>query len=95
MDDKIADSHARIEPVTSAEADGDDIAPKPKQLSQEEAEQEAALAAYAPGSALEKRLVRKLDFILLPVLWWMYVLAYIDRGKKLPLWRDERRLTPA
>ena len=40
----------------------------------------AALERYVPGTAEEKRLVRKIDLILLPVLWWMYVLAYVDRG---------------
>ncbi|CAH0055607.1 unnamed protein product [Clonostachys solani] len=43
-------------------------------------ERTASLPTYLPGSALEKRLVRKLDFILLPMLWWMYILAYVDRG---------------
>lgn len=35
---------------------------------------------YVPGSDEEKKLVRKIDFVLLPLLWWMYVLAYLDRG---------------
>lgn len=39
-----------------------------------------ALENYAPGSGIEKRLVRKLDFIVLPSLWWMYILSYLDRG---------------
>jgi hypothetical protein len=43
-------------------------------------ERTASLPTYIPGSALEKRLLRKLDFILLPMLWWMYILAYVDRG---------------
>lgn len=38
-----------------------------------------------PGTKLEKRLVLKLDLILLPVLWWMYILAYIDRGNVVSL----------
>lgn len=52
----------------------------PAGLSQEEIEHAAALLRYVPGTEAEKRLVRKLDFILLPVLWLMYVLAYLDRG---------------
>lgn len=40
----------------------------------------AALQNYTPGSDEEKRFVRKVDMILLPVLWWMYILAYLDRG---------------
>ena len=38
-----------------------------------------------PGTKLEKRLVWKLDLILLPVLWWMYILAYVDRGNVVSL----------
>lgn len=40
----------------------------------------AALQSYVPGTAEEKRLVRKIDFILLPILWWMYILAHLDRS---------------
>lgn len=36
--------------------------------------------SQVPGTKLEKRMVLKLDLILLPVLWWMYILAYVDRG---------------
>lgn len=39
-----------------------------------------ALQCYVPGTAEEKRLVRKADMVLLPLLWWMYILAYLDRG---------------
>jgi hypothetical protein len=39
-----------------------------------------ALQNHVPGTLEEKLLVRKIDFILLPCLWWMYVLAYLDRG---------------
>ncbi|KAJ4246338.1 hypothetical protein NW762_013689 [Fusarium torreyae] len=39
-----------------------------------------ALANYVPDTGEEKRLVRKIDLTLLPCLWWMYVLAYLDRG---------------
>lgn len=35
---------------------------------------------YVPGTEDEKKVVRKIDFILLPCLWWMYILAYLDRG---------------
>jgi hypothetical protein len=40
----------------------------------------AALQSYVPGTEEEKRLVRKIDFVMLPCLWWMYILAYLDRG---------------
>ena len=39
-----------------------------------------ALQDYVPNTPEEKRLVRKIDLVLLPCLWWMYVLAYLDRG---------------
>ncbi|KAH7148213.1 allantoate permease [Dactylonectria macrodidyma] len=42
-------------------------------------ELEIALANYVPGSDAEKRLVRKMDCIMMPALWLMYILAYIDR----------------
>lgn len=48
-------------------------------VSQYELELERALQAYVPGSDEEKRLVRKLDMYMMPTLWIMYILAYIDR----------------
>lgn len=59
------------------------IEQKPKtvaNLAADENAQQQALASYVANTAAEKRLVRKIDFILLPCLWWMYVLAYVDRG---------------
>ena len=50
------------------------------ELSLEDAEIVAALQSYVPGTSEERRLVRKADIILLPLLWWMYILAYLDRG---------------
>ena len=38
------------------------------------------LEVYEPGSKLEKRLLRKVDLTLLPMLWLMCVLAYVDRN---------------
>ena len=49
-------------------------------LPEEETRINTALNNYVSGTEAEKRLVRKVDFILLPMLWLMYVLAYIDRG---------------
>lgn len=57
---------------------GSDIL-KPNLLD-DDAERAQALAHFDSDTSAERRLVRKLDFILLPVLWIMYVLAYIDRG---------------
>lgn len=48
-------------------------------LSDRELEIEHALNNYVPDTDEEKRFVRKLDLILMPTLWFMYILAYIDR----------------
>lgn len=39
----------------------------------------AAAQEYVPGTAEEKRLVRKMDIRLMPILWVMYIFNYIDR----------------
>lgn len=36
---------------------------------------------YRPGTAAEKKLVRKIDLFLLPMMWLMYLLSYMDRTK--------------
>jgi hypothetical protein len=46
----------------------------------EDPELAIAFDNYVPGTAEEKAIVRRIDFILLPCLWWMYILAYLDRG---------------
>lgn len=40
-----------------------------------------ALADYVPGTDEEKALVRKIDLFLLPTIWLMYLLSYMDRTK--------------
>ncbi|KAL4902920.1 hypothetical protein BDW74DRAFT_186583 [Aspergillus multicolor] len=40
---------------------------------------EAIVAGYVPGTDEEKRLVRKIDLYLLPCIWVMYLLSYMDR----------------
>ena len=65
------------------------------QLTPEELQNEVyaeALRNYVPDSAEEKALVRRVDFILLPILWWMYILAYLDRGNIVSV-MDEPRQT--
>ncbi len=44
----------------------------------EKREIEAAASEYVPGSIEEKRLVRKIDIHLLPMLWVMYILNYVS-----------------
>jgi hypothetical protein len=41
--------------------------------------EDAAVDAYVPDSPAEKALVRKIDKHLLPMLWLMYIMNYIDR----------------
>jgi hypothetical protein len=38
------------------------------------------VARYQPGSQAEKRLLWQIDLMLLPILWLMCVLAYVDRN---------------
>lgn len=73
---------ADIKPVKSGPAASEAIGeadPVKMELSAHDLELEQALRSYVPGSDAEKRLVRKLDFFLMPTVWFMYILAYIDR----------------
>lgn len=56
-------------------------------ISAEEMELQQALSDYVPGSDAEKRLVRKIDFIMMPAVWLMYILAYIDRQNIVSLYK--------
>jgi len=58
----------------------DEKTPKIQYGEAEDAAIIAALQGYVPDTVEEKRLVRKIDFILLPILWWMYILAHLDRS---------------
>lgn len=40
----------------------------------------AALGEYVVGTVAEKKLLRKVDFIMIPSLWFMCVMAYLDRN---------------
>lgn len=42
---------------------------------------------YVPGTEAEKKLVRKIDLYLLPMMWIMYLLSYMDRTKYVLLLR--------
>lgn len=48
-------------------------------ISHRDLELERAVNNYVPDTDAEKRFVRKLDLIMMPTLWFMYILAYIDR----------------
>jgi hypothetical protein len=51
----------------------------PSRMGDDQQEIADALARYTPGSAEEKKLLRKIDLHLMPILWIMYVLNYVDR----------------
>lgn len=59
-------------------------------LSDHDLDLENALQNFVPDTDAEKRLVRKLDAYMMPTLWVMYILAYLDRqnivsgGDELP-----------
>lgn len=40
-----------------------------------------ALHGYVPDTEEERKLVRKIDLYLLPTIWLMYLLSYMDRTK--------------
>lgn len=40
---------------------------------------DAAGAEYVEGTPEEKKLVKKIDYHLIPILWAMYVFNYLDR----------------
>lgn len=43
----------------------------------------APTTEYAPGSAEEKRLVRKIDLHLVPMVWLMYIMVRHASGPRL------------
>lgn len=69
-------SDLKKEEVTHLEMD--DIQVK-GDINAEELELQQAIKDYVPNTEAEKKLVRKIDLHLIPILWIMYVLNYIDR----------------
>lgn len=53
--------------------------PDPVKPGDVDEELEEALRNYVPGSPEEKKLLRKIDLRLMPILWIMYILNYVDR----------------
>uniref|UniRef100_A0A0D2Y1J3 Major facilitator superfamily (MFS) profile domain-containing protein n=1 Tax=Fusarium oxysporum (strain Fo5176) TaxID=660025 RepID=A0A0D2Y1J3_FUSOF len=78
MESKSEDKPAPQQHVSKDLADGEIF--KPRDTLADDEELTVALANYVPDTVEERRLVRKIDFTLLPCLWWVYVLAYLDRG---------------
>lgn len=44
---------------------------------------------YVPDTEEERKLVQKIDLFLLPTIWIMYLLSYMDRTK-YARWQPER-----
>jgi hypothetical protein len=42
---------------------------------------DSSIGAYVPDTEEERKLVRKIDLYLLPTIWLMYLLSYMDRTK--------------
>lgn len=58
-----------------------DIEGQTKEISAHEVENVAANEAVSFTDEEEKALVRKIDLTLLPTIWIMYLLSYLDRTK--------------
>lgn len=69
--------------VTAQQSEDIDMKSSPSSIDgvpDEAEERRIAIANYVPGTKKEKHLVRKMDLIMIPMLWWMCVLAYVDRN---------------
>ena len=45
----------------------------------------ARVGSHGTSQAEEKALVRKIDLFLLPTIWLMYLLSYVDRTKSVQI----------
>ncbi len=61
-------SHAELESI-----------PTKSGLSASDIELQEALKNYVPNTDADKKLRRKIDLHLMPILWIMYILNYVDR----------------
>ncbi|KAJ7487834.1 major facilitator superfamily domain-containing protein [Mycena latifolia] len=48
--------------------------------SDQEWREEAAVGKYQPGTEAERALVRKIDMRIVPTVWLLYVMSYLDRA---------------
>lgn len=62
-----------------AQVEMDDFPIKEGAVNAEELELQQAIRNYVPDTDAEKKLVRKIDLHLIPILWIMYILNYVDR----------------
>ena len=56
-----------------------DTTKKGGDITADEIELQQALKNYVPDTEAENKLRRKIDLHLMPILWIMYILNYIDR----------------
>jgi hypothetical protein len=45
----------------------------------ESMDNQVSVDGYVPNTEAERKLVRKIDLYLLPTIWLMYLLSYMDR----------------
>ncbi|KAF5247264.1 hypothetical protein FANTH_6521 [Fusarium anthophilum] len=60
----------KVENKQSFEHDDNVIDPKQDSMANDD---------YVPGTEAEKKLVRKIDLYILPMMWFMYLMSYMDR----------------
>lgn len=64
----------KVENKQSFEHDDNIVDPK---------EDSMANGEYVPDTEEEKKLVRKIDLFILPMMWFMYLMSYMDRTKSV------------
>jgi hypothetical protein len=76
----MSDTKEDLEHLDTNSGDSSQIGRRPSDIIDNAEPTEAELLAnYVPGTDEEKKLVRKIDLYLLPMLWVMYILNYVDR----------------
>lgn len=70
MDNKSSDKSSE----EHCEVMGPELADNPKA-------RDDFLDSYVPDTEEERQLVRKIDLYILPTMWLMYLLSYMDRTK--------------
>ncbi|KAI9048381.1 hypothetical protein LZ554_007217 [Drepanopeziza brunnea f. sp. 'monogermtubi'] len=73
----MTDSDSKNDELARVEME--DYPSKEDAMDQEAFELQQAIRNYIPNTDAEKKLVRKIDLHLIPILWIMYVLNYVDR----------------
>lgn len=70
MEEELKDNTLHVEMTSTTTKGG---------ATEEEIQLQEALRNYVPDTDAEKKLVRKIDLRLMPTLWVMYILNYVDR----------------